>query len=258
MRRTTSSARAPAAPSRSRPERPSATSTTRSLRRAATRRSRWSRSRPAWTRRRRERASTRQVEMSGRRSMSWVERELREQPAALARFLDRERDDVRARAPALLERDVRYLLIASRGSSGNAARYAQYLFGALNRLPVAFSTPSLYTLYDAPPELDGARAVAISQSGESPDVASVLAEAKRQGRPTVAITNEAASPLARHADWVLPLHAGHERAVAATKTYLNSVAAVALLSAALARDDTRIAAIADMPDAVEAQVERSL
>ena len=190
--------------------------------------------------------------------MSWVERELREQPTALARFLDRERDDVRARAPALVERDVRYLLIASRGSSGNAARYAQYLFGAFNQLPVAFSTPSLYTLYDAPPKLDGALAIAISQSGESPDVVSVLAEATRQGQPTVAITNECESPLTRHADWVLPLHAGHERAVAATKTYLNAIAAVALLSAALAGDDTRIAAIDAMPDAVEAQVERSL
>src|SRR5690348_2345018 len=140
MRRTTSSVHAPAAPSRSRPERPSTTSTTRSPRPAATRRSRWSRSRPAWAQRKRGRGSTRRAGTSGRRSMSWVERELREQPTALARFLDRERDDVRARAPALLERDVRYLLIASRGSSGNAARYAQYLFGAFNRLPVAFST----------------------------------------------------------------------------------------------------------------------
>jgi glutamine---fructose-6-phosphate transaminase (isomerizing) len=190
--------------------------------------------------------------------MSWFEDELREQPSALARFLTNEREEMLDHAHELMRRDVRYLLIASRGSSGNAARYAQYVFGAFNRLPVAFSTPSLYTLYDAPPRLDGALAVAISQSGESPDVVSVLAEAKLQGRPTIAITNEPESPLAGHADWVVPLQAGEERAVAATKTYLNSVAAVALLSAALARDEKRLDALGGVPEAVEAQVERSL
>ena len=167
--------------------------------------------------------------------MSWVEREIREQPEALARFLDAERDHVAAIVPELLLADVRYLLIASRGSSGNAARYAQYLLGSANQLPVAFSTPSLYTLYDAPPLLDAALAVGISQSGASPDVVSVLAEARRQGRPTLAITNEADSPLARAAEWTLPLHAGEERAVAATKTYLNSLGAIALLSACCRR-----------------------
>ncbi|MFL5966369.1 MAG: SIS domain-containing protein [Gaiellaceae bacterium] len=190
--------------------------------------------------------------------MSWVEDELREQPAALERFLARERDEVLGHAHELMRRDVRYLFIASRGSSANAARYAQYVFGAFNRLPVAFSTPSLYTLYDAPPRLDGALAVAISQSGESPDVVSVLAEAKLQQRPTIAITNEPESPLAEQADWVVPLQAGTERAVAATKTYLNSVAAVALLSAALARDEARLDSLQAIPAAVTEQVERSL
>jgi glutamine---fructose-6-phosphate transaminase (isomerizing) len=189
--------------------------------------------------------------------VSWVESELREQPAALARFLDAERLNVVALAQALVRADVRYLLIASRGSSGNAARYAQYLLGMVNRLPVAFATPSLYTLYDAPPRLDGALAVAISQSGASPDVVAVLAEARRQGRPTLAITNEPGSPLAQAAEWTLPLHAGEERAVAATKTYLNSLGAVALLSAALAASEPRLAELLEAPDSVAAQIERS-
>src|SRR5919204_1698508 len=190
--------------------------------------------------------------------MSWVEQEMREQSAALERFLDRERDHARDLVPQLFRSDVTYALIASRGSSGNAARYAQYLFGSANRLPVAFSTPSLYTLYDEPPRLDGAVVIAISQSGESPDVVSVLAEARRQGRPTLAITNEVDSPLARESEWVLPLHAGEERAVAATKTYLNSLAAVALLSACIANDDVRLAALANAPEWIAAQVARSL
>ena len=91
--------------------------------------------------------------------------------------------------------DVSYILIASRGSSSNAARYAQYLLGRANRVPVAFATPSLYTLYEQPPRLDGALVIGISQSGESPDVRAVIEHARRQGRPTIAITNRPGSPI---------------------------------------------------------------
>jgi glucosamine--fructose-6-phosphate aminotransferase (isomerizing) len=190
--------------------------------------------------------------------MSYVEQEIREQPQAIERFLAAEREHVEALVPQLLRPDVRYLLIASRGSSGNAARYAQYVLGSANRLAVAFSTPSLYTLYDAPPRLDGALVIGISQSGASPDVVSVLAEARRQGRPTLAITNVEASPLAKAAEWSLPLHAGDEHAVAATKTYLNSVAAVALLSAVLADDSARLDELLRAPGWIAEQVEASL
>jgi glucosamine--fructose-6-phosphate aminotransferase (isomerizing) len=190
--------------------------------------------------------------------MSWVETELREQPAALERFLASEGAKADELARELARADVRYLLIASRGSSGNAARYAQYVLGAVNRLPVAFATPSLYTLYDAPPRLDGALAIGISQSGASPDVVAVLAEARRQGRPTIAITNDPASPLAEAAEWTLALDAGEERAVAATKTYLNSIAAVALLSAVLDGSEERLDELRETPARVAEQIERSL
>src|SRR5215207_8660433 len=90
------------------------------------------------------------------RLMSWLEAELREQPAALARLLDRQRANAHEIAQAFRRDDVRYVLIASRGSSSNAARYAQYLLGRAHRVPVAFATPSLYTLYEQPPRLDGA------------------------------------------------------------------------------------------------------
>lgn len=190
--------------------------------------------------------------------MSWVEQELREQPAALARLLAAETDNVLTLAGNLVGADVHYLLIASRGSSGNAARYAQYLLGTENRLPVSFATPSLYTLYDAPPRLEGALAIGISQSGASPDVVAVLAEARSQGRPTLAITNEVDSPLARAAEWTLPLHAGEERAVAATKTYLNSIACIALLSAALAGNEAHLRALHGLPAVLTDQIERSL
>jgi glucosamine--fructose-6-phosphate aminotransferase (isomerizing) len=160
-----------------------------------------------------------------------LEAELAEQPEALARLLERQRSGAEAVAALIRRPDVNYILIASRGSSSNVARYAQYVLGRAHRVPVAFATPSLYTLYEQPPRLDGALVLGISQSGGSPDVKAVLEEARRQGRPTVAITNDSGSPLAQASDLVLPLEAGEEHAVAATKTYINSLGAIALIFA---------------------------
>jgi glucosamine--fructose-6-phosphate aminotransferase (isomerizing) len=188
---------------------------------------------------------------------SHLEAELREQPAALARLLDREAAGVLALAGRLAG-DLRLLVIAARGSSDNAARYARYLFGAHNRLPVALATPSLYDRYRRPPRLDGALVVGVSQSGASPDVASVLAEARRQGRPTVAITNTPGSPLAGEAEHVVALHAGEERAVAATKSYVNSLGALALLSAGLEGAPGRVEALRRVPAMLDRAIGDSL
>ena len=140
------------------------------------------------------------------------------------------------------------MLIAARGTSDNAARYAQYVFGAYNHIQVALATPSLYTLYGTPPDLRGALVVGISQSGQSPDIVSVLTAGRAQGRPTLAITNEPNSPLAQAADWVLPLGCGVERAVAATKTYTTSLAALALLSTALSGERQHRSELAQVPE----------
>src|SRR5438093_2228044 len=189
--------------------------------------------------------------------MSWLEAELREQPDALARFLRAETAAARALADELAIREIRYVVIAARGSSDNAARYAQYLFGAVNRLPVALATPSLYTLYKTPPRLESALVIGISQSGASPDIAAVVSEARAQGCPTIAITNDPTSRLAVAAERVVALWAGTERAVAATKTYLNSIAAVALVSAALGLDERRLHELLEMPGRVREQIELS-
>jgi glutamine---fructose-6-phosphate transaminase (isomerizing) len=185
--------------------------------------------------------------------MSWLEDELTEQPQALARLIERQQGTARRVAELLARDDVKYVLIASRGSSSNAARYAQYLLGRAHRVPVMFATPSLYTIYEQPPRLDGAAVIGISQSGASPDVSSVLAEARRQKRPTIAITNNIVSPLARTADEVLVLEAGDEKAVAATKTYMNSIGAVALVFAA-ADGPVAESELAQMPEILERQI----
>ncbi|HEY7514385.1 MAG TPA: SIS domain-containing protein, partial [Vicinamibacteria bacterium] len=151
--------------------------------------------------------------------MTLFENELREQPAVLARLLERGRPAAEKVADAVRRRDLRFAVLAARGSSDNAARYGQYLLGIRNSLVAALATPSAFTQYGAAPSLAGALVVGISQSGQSPDIVEVLRQARGQGAPTVAVTNVADSPLASAAEHVLVLHAGEERAVAATKTY---------------------------------------
>jgi glucosamine--fructose-6-phosphate aminotransferase (isomerizing) len=108
----------------------------------------------------------------------------------------------------------------------------------------------MFTLYERPPRFGRALVLGISQSGKSPDIVSVLAEARRQGNLTAALTNEAESDLAQAADFVLALHAGQEQAVAATKTYTAELAAIALISAALAQDEAMLDSLRRVPDAV--------
>ena len=148
--------------------------------------------------------------------------------------------------------DPAWVVIAARGTSDNAARYGQYVLGAYNQLSVALAAPSLFTLYGALPRLGRALTIGISQSGQSPDVVSVIEEARRQGGLTIAITNEIESPLARAADLTLALASGTEHAVAATKTYTNQLFVLAMLSAELGDDRERRAELDAVPHAVEA------
>ncbi len=183
--------------------------------------------------------------------MSFLQDEIHQQPQILTTLLDRETENVRRIAANLRAQDVKYAIIAARGTSDNAARYGQYLLGAYNRLPVGLATPSLFSVYGEPPRLESGLVVGISQSGQSLDVVAVLEEGRQQGAPTLAITNDPDSPLARQAEYVIPLHAGQERAVAATKTYTAQLAALALLSCALGDDPHRLEALQQVPLAVE-------
>ena len=180
-----------------------------------------------------------------------VYREIHEQPAVLARLIGQERGSAAALAAEIRRRAIQFVVIAARGTSDNAGRYAQYLLGAMNGLYVGLATPSLFTIYEAPPAFGRhALVLGISQSGKSPDIVAVLAEARRQGALTAAITNVAASDLAHEAEFVIDLCAGVERAVAATKTYTAELAAIALLSAALSGDEKMSRALAVVPGQV--------
>ena len=156
--------------------------------------------------------------------------EIFEQPDRLTHVLD-VNGSVTADARSLLNRpDVFHVVIAARGTSDNAARYAKYVWATRLGLPVTLAAPSLHTRYGMAPRFDGAAVVGISQSGESPDLVAVVEQARSQGRPTIAITNEVDSPLALISDVVVPLHAGPERSVAATKTYTTSLMAIAMIA----------------------------
>lgn len=165
--------------------------------------------------------------------MLHIEQEINEQPEIIKNLLHREIEIVRKIAVAIREFNPTFVYIAARGTSDNAARYAQYLFGIHARLPVGLATPSVHTLYEAPPNLSRALVIGISQSGRSEDVAQVIQDARSQGALTISITNEPDSLLAQSAQFHIYLMTGPEISVAATKTYTAQLTAVAMLVSAL-------------------------
>ncbi len=183
--------------------------------------------------------------------------EIFSQPAVLREAMRAEYAHIERIAARLRDADVRFLFIAARGTSDNAALYAKYLFGACNGLPVALAAPSLFTIYRQPPRVEGALVIGISQSGQSPDIVSVLEEGRRQGALTLAITNAPDSPLAQAADFVIDVHAGAELAVAATKSYTAQLLAVAMLSVALEGSAERLEVLRSVPDRVAEILERA-
>lgn len=177
--------------------------------------------------------------------------EIFEQPERLAALLDKQKQTVLEIAKAIRARDVQYAFLAARGTSDNAGRYANYLWGAHNQLPLALATPSLFTYYQSPPHLRNALVVGVSQSGQSPDIVSVLEEGRKQNCLTLAITNAPESPLAQAADFVLDIQAGPEKAVAATKTYTTELISIAMLSAALSGSNQHWNELASVPQWAE-------
>ncbi len=181
---------------------------------------------------------------------SHMAREIAAQPEVLRRLLDAENENVARIAAWIREFQPSFAFMVARGSSDNAALYGKYLFGVLNRIPVALAAPSLFTLFHTPPALSRALVIAISQSGQSPDLLEVAENARSQGAVTVAVTNDAASPLARLCSWVIPLHAGVERSVAATKSYTAQLMALAMLSACLSGQKGLLEELEQLPEQV--------
>lgn len=163
-----------------------------------------------------------------------MESEIRQQPELYERILTTGKPEIERVAAAIAETNPRFVLLIARGTSDHAALYAKYLVETRLALPAGLASPSATTVYDAHPRMEGVVCIAISQSGESPDVVMSTTRAGEQGAVTLAITNEPDSDLARAATYHLPLMAGDEAAVAATKTYTAELLTSLLLVDALA------------------------
>ncbi len=189
---------------------------------------------------------------------SHLEQEILSQPDVLRELLREEHENIQQIAAAIREYNPRYVLIAARGTSDNAARYAQYLFGVRVGMVVSLATPSVHTLYGAAPNMQSALVIGISQSGASEDIRRVVADANRLGALTLAITNDPESPLAGAAAHSIYMHAGQERSVAATKTYTSELMAVAMLVGALEENAEFNAILHHAPDYVADSVQRAV
>lgn len=173
----------------------------------------------------------------------------------VSRLLAEGRHETLAAAAHIRATNPRWVVGVGRGSSDHAATYARYLVETQLGLPAGLAAPAVTTLYGARLGWRGALVIAVSQSGASPDVAETVAAARAGGAVTVAITNEPGSALATAADHVLLCRAGIERSVAATKTYVASLAAVAALVAAIGGRSTFRDAMPMLPDALASVLE---
>ncbi|MGN6375878.1 MAG: SIS domain-containing protein [Sphingomonas sp.] len=185
-----------------------------------------------------------------------MRRETLEAPAAVARLLDADRATIAALAKELRARPVSVVATCARGSSDHAATYGKYLIETMIGVPVASVPPSVASLFDAPVTTSDALCIAISQSGRSPDLLATVDAWRIAGVPVAALVNDEGSPLAERADWRLPLKAGAERSVAATKSCITAMAGLAALVAAWSRDAALSEAVAALPEALDRAVAR--
>ncbi|EEW26518.1 SIS domain-containing protein [Rhodobacter ferrooxidans] len=184
-------------------------------------------------------------------TQSFMAAEVAEIPQAAARFLDRSGAAVHDAAAALRALDPWLAVTVARGSSDHAATYLKYAIELAVGIPVASVGPSIASIYGRQLRLGHAACIGISQSGQSPDIVEMMRAAGTGGALTVAITNDAASPMAEVSAHCLALQAGAERSVAATKTFVTSVLAGLSLLAEWRQDDGLRAAVADLPRAFE-------
>lgn len=159
--------------------------------------------------------------------------EIAEQPVVLERTIRTEKEKVKRLGEFLRSKDIKLIILVARGSSDNAALFGRYLVEITTGIPVSLSAPSVFTLYNANLKLDKAVVIGVSQSGEGTDINLVLERSKSSGAFTIGITNEPESSMTKIADETLLIHAGRERAIAATKTYTGQMIHFYMLASAL-------------------------
>lgn len=177
-------------------------------------------------------------------------RETAEAPAAVARIVAENDGLCHDLADRLRTKPPRFAVTCARGSSDSAATYAKYLLEIRLGLVVASVGPSVSSIYDARPAMGDALFLAISQSGRSPDLLALAESARKDGALTVALVNDEASPLAALCEVVLPLRAGPEKSVAATKSYIAALAGILQLVGHWSGDSAISGVVKQLPGAL--------
>lgn len=168
----------------------------------------------------------------------------------VARQLTENKDILASAVERIKAFNPRAIVTCARGSSDHAATYGKYLFESRLGLLTSSAALSVTSVYNAKQKLDGVLYIAISQSGKSPDLLASVAQAKEAGALTLAFVNVEDSPLAQMVDIVIPLRAGVEKSVAATKSYLSTLSAILSLVTNWTGDEGLKAALASLPDAM--------
>jgi len=181
--------------------------------------------------------------------------EIGEIPSVVRRFVAESRGDIGAAAAAIRTADPGWLSLVARGTSDHAALFMRYLIEIELGIPAGLAAPSTVTIYGTALAWRTGAVIAVSQSGRSPDLIAFLEAARADGAPTVAIVNDAASPLAAAADHVIDCRAGEERSVAATKSYVAQLAAGVGLAAELGRSRNLANRLEGIPDVLSGSIE---
>ncbi len=181
-----------------------------------------------------------------------MRREIDEIPEAVERLLSMGQTDINAVADIARTLDPAFVITVARGSSDHVCTYLKYASEILLGVPVASVGPSIGSIYDAPLRVRNAMCLSVSQSGKSPDIVAMAHNARRDGALTVALTNDAASPLAATSDHTIDIQAGAELSVAATKTFVTSAVAGLWLLAEWGRDRHLLAALRALPEQLRA------
>ena len=195
--------------------------------------------------------------MAGADRATLMRREIAAIPDVVARFLADGGDEVARAAAAVRKAGPAFVTIVARGTSDHAAIHLRYLIETELGIPTGLAAPSITTVYGATIRWRGGLVIAVSQSGRSPDLVAVLEAARADGALTIAIANDASSPLAAAAANVIDCRAGEELAVAATKSYVAQLAAGAALVAALADGDRLAEGLAAMPRVLDEALDAS-
>lgn len=183
---------------------------------------------------------------------SAMRRESGESAEAVARFLSGNSRTLESLGAYIRDNPPAVVVTCARGSSDHAATYGKYLIETMLGVPVASAAPSVTSVYAGAIRRTDALLIAISQSGRSPDLLATVARYKDAGAHIVVVVNDESSPLAAAADTLLPLCAGPERSVAATKSFVTSLAGLAALSAYWRADAGLIDALASLPSTLDA------